>query len=290
MRLFASALIPSLHEVAPDRVDEVFLKKAGCLTARDVLYLTRYFDAHPSLFLKAVRVALTSFSPPQTINSHKINWPMMEQLKAVLCFEEWISVRSMELCQLHGFWPGYLCSLRRLGYRLEHLVTVIQLGDVELLSDSHPLGLLPGSSEEWRLAVELAQKQHGGGAFGLPTCLFCERTLAGSGTDAPMAPVTTITVESVARRMLESVGFEQTTALLRDLDLPRGSLSPEFFFASVLLTLIDQQQLALSHRMLSRLESYVWSRRLVTLPPQAADLLSREKQGLAGLEDLANIQ
>ncbi|XP_029823716.2 uncharacterized protein LOC8051152 [Ixodes scapularis] len=317
-----------LHEVAPDRVDEVFLKKAGCLTARDVLYLTRYFDTHPSLFLKAVRVALTSFSPPQTLssvrkylkneevrwewlqhslrscdsqclkcscgaprmNSHKINWPMMEQLKAVLCFEEWISVRSMELCQLHGFWPGYLCSLRRLGYRLEHLVTVIQLGDVELLSDSHPLGLLPGSSEEWRLAVELAQKQHGGGAFGLPTCLFCERTLAGSGTDAPVAPVTTITVESVARRMLESVGFEQTTTLLRDLDLPRGSLSPEFFFASVLLTLIDQQQLALSHRMLSRLESYVWSRRLVTLPPQAADLLSREKQGLAGLEDLANIQ
>lgn len=104
-------------------------------------------------------------------------------------------------------------------------------------------GLLPGSSEEWRLAVELAQKQHSGGAFGLPTCLFCERTLAGSGTDAPVAPVTTITVESVARRMLESVGFEQTTTLLRDLDLPRGSLSPEFFFASVLLTLIDQQQL-----------------------------------------------
>ncbi|CAN7998606.1 unnamed protein product [Ixodes hexagonus] len=317
-----------LHEVAPDKVNEVLLKKVCCFTARDILYLARYFDARPSLFLKAIQMALTTLPQPQTLssvrkylkneevrwewlrhslqscdvqclkcscgaprtNSHKINWPMMEQLKAVLCYEDWISVRSMELCQLHGFWPGYLCSLKRMGYRLEHLVTVVQLGDVELLSDSHPLGLLPGSSEEWRLAVELAQKQHSGGAHGLLTCLFCERTLFGSGGNVPVATVTTITVESVARRMLEAVGFEQTTSLLRELDLPRGSLSPEFFFASVLLTLIDQQQLALSHRMLSRLESYVWSRRLVTLPPQAADLLSREKQGLAGLEDLANIQ
>lgn len=315
-----------LHETTPEKAEEAFVKKAGCLSARDVLYFTRLCKVGPPLFGKTMRTVLGGFSLPQMLssfrkyleneevrwewvthclqsidnssmkctcgaprqNSHKTSWPMHEHLKAVLCNEDWISSRSLELCRTYTFWPGYLRALKCLGFRTEHLVAVVQLGDTDLLSADSTLGFLPESPEEWKLAVELVRRQRtDDGKDVVLQCLFCgvPMPVTQDGDSAPF-----FTVEFVARRMLSSVGFEQTAALLREMELPCDSLSQGFYLSCALLTLIDQQQAALSHRMLSRLESYIWSRRPVTLPPQVADVLDREKQGLASHDELTDAQ
>lgn len=318
---FIIAHLAVLHQLDPECAKEALLKKLQYMTARDVLYFTKYIKSHPSFFIKAVHRALTAFPLPQMLSSvrkyleneevrwewldhslqacdrqclkclcgaprafsHKINWPWSDYLNSVLCNDQWVSVKSMEVCQQYGFWPGYLYSLKHLGYRLEHLVTVVQLGDSDLLSASHALGLLPEDEEEWKLALELVQKQKKG-PNSMPACLFCGHTLDGTGESA------TLTVEKVARRMLDSLGPDRTSDILEGLDLPKGTLTSHFFFSSVLITLIDQQQLALDHRILSRLEGYLWSRRSVAIAPQVADVLEREKQGLASTEDIADVQ
>lgn len=316
-----------LHEVTPEKAEEAFSKKAGCLSARDILYFTRLCKVmDPSLFGKTMRTVLGGFTLPQMLssfrkyleneevrwewvtqclqsvdnssmkctcgapghNSHKASWPMHEHLKAVLCNDDWISSRSLELCRAHTFWPGYLRALKCLGFRTEHLVAVVQLGDTDLLSADGTLGFLPESPEEWKLAVELVRRQHADDSKDVVLqCLFCSAPMP-VAQDAGSTPF--FTVEFVARRMLSSVGFEQTSALLHEMELPWDSLSRGFYLSCALLTLIDQQQAALSHRMLSRLESYIWSRRPVTLPPQVADVLDREKQGLAGHDELTDAQ
>lgn len=316
-----------LHEAAPEKAEEAFAKKAGWLSARDLLYFTRLCKvADSSLFGKTMRMVLGGFTLPQMLssfrkyleneevrwewvtqclqsadnsamkctcgapghNSHKASWPMHEHLKAVLCNDDWISSRSLELCRAHTFWPGYLRALKCLGFRTEHLVAVVQLGDTDLLSADSTLGFLPESPEEWKLAVELVRRQRADdGRDAIHQCLFCGAPMpvAQDGSSTPF-----FTVEFVARRMVSSVGFEQTASLLREMELPWDCLSQGFYLSCALLTLIDQQQAALSHRMLSRLESYIWSRRPVTLPPQVADVLDREKQGLAGHDELTDAQ
>ncbi|XP_064480905.1 uncharacterized protein LOC135394219 isoform X2 [Ornithodoros turicata] len=302
-----------LHQQDPDSVEDMLLKRVHSLTARDILYFSRYINAHPSLFIKAMHRAFIAFPLPQMLSSvrkylennevrwewvnhslescdlqclkcpcgaprtwsHRVSWP--DYLYAVLLNDQWVSIQSMQVCQLYGFWPGYLYSLKHLGFRLEHLITIIQLGDVELLSSSHQYGLLPESEEEWKLAFELVQKQQKASNHS-PTCLFCDQVLDSSET--------LVTVENLARRMLDSLGLASEI-----LDcLPKGSLSPHFFFSSTLITIIGQQQQALNHRILSRLESYLWSRRPVCVPPQIVDVLEREKQGLASMEDLTDVQ
>lgn len=311
-----------LHEMAQEKVEEdIFPKKAGCLSARDILYFTQLCKVDPSLFLRAMQGALSCFALPQMLSpfrkyleneevrwewvtqclqsvnsdslkcscgaprygSHKMNWPMYEHLKAVLCNKDWISQRSLELCRTYAFWPGYLCALKQLGFRTEHLVNVIQLGDAELLMPDNFLGFVPESPQEWKLAMELVGR-HRPERIVVVMCLSCGKPHKCRENQTPL------TVQSIAQRMLASLGFEQTAAILHELKLPRNSLGQGFYLASVLLTLIEQQQAALSHRMLSRLESYVWSRRPVTLPPQVADVLDREKQGLAGHDDLTDVQ
>ncbi|XP_037277019.2 WD40 repeat domain-containing protein pink [Rhipicephalus microplus] len=308
-----------LHEVAQDKAADTFAKKASSLSARDILYFTQLCKVE-SLFLGAMQGALSCFTLPQMLsslrkyleneevrwewvtqclqsvnneclkcscgapsyNSHKSNWPMYEHLKAVLCNKDWISQKSLELCRTYAFWPGYLCALKHLGHRTEHLVNVIQLGDAELLMPDNFLGFVPESPQEWKLAMELVGRHRTERV--VVTCLSCGKPQKSTETQTPL------TLQSVAQRMLVSLGFEQAAAILHDLNLPRNSLGQGFYLASVLLTLIEQQQAALSHRMLSRLESYVWSRRPVTLPPQVADVLDREKQGLAGHDDLTDVQ
>lgn len=314
------AYLVLLHEVAQEKVEDTFTKKASCLSARDILYFTQLCKVE-SLFLGAMQGALSCFTLPQMLspfrkyleneevrwewvtqclqsvnneclkcscgapsyNSHKTNWPMYEHLKAVLCNKDWISQKSLELCRTYAFWPGYLCALKHLGHRTEHLVNVIQLGDAELLMPDHFLGFVPESPQEWKLAMELVGR-HRTERVVVVTCLSCGKPQKSAESQMPL------TVQSVAQRMLASLGFEQAAAVLHELNLPRNSLGQGFYLASVLLTLIEQQQAALSHRMLSRLESYVWSRRPVTLPPQVADVLDREKQGLAGHDDLTDVQ
>ncbi|KAH6936518.1 hypothetical protein HPB50_018900 [Hyalomma asiaticum] len=144
------------------------------------------------------------------------------------------------------------------------------------------LGFVPESPQEWKLAMELVSRHRTERV--VVTCLSCGKPHKSMESHTPL------TVQSVAQRMLASLGFEQAATILHELNLPRNSLGQGFYLASVLLTLIEQQQAALSHRMLSRLESYVWSRRPVTLPPQVADVLDREKQGLAGHDDLTDVQ
>lgn len=308
-----------LHEVAQEKAADTFTKKASCLSARDILYFTQLCKVE-SLFLGAMQGALSCFTLPQMLssfrkyleneevrwewvvqclqsvnneclkcscgapsyNSHKTNWPMYEHLKAVLCNKDWISQKSLELCRTYAFWPGYLCALKHLGHRKEHLVNVIQLGDAELLMRDNFLGFVPESPQEWKLAMELVSRHRTERA--IVTCLSCGKPHKSMESHTPL------TVQSVAQRMLASLGFEQAATILHELNLPRNSLGQGFYLASVLLTLIEQQQAALSHRMLSRLESYVWSRRPVTLPPQVADVLDREKQGLAGHDDLTDVQ
>ncbi|XP_075544746.1 WD40 repeat domain-containing protein pink isoform X2 [Dermacentor variabilis] len=309
-----------LHEVAQEKLEDTFTKKASCLSARDILYFTQLCKVE-SFFLGAMQGALSCFTLPQMLssfrkyleneevrwewvtqclqsvnneclkcscgapsyNSHKTNWPMYEHLKAVLCNKDWISQKSLELCRTYAFWPGYLCALKHLGHRTEHLVNVIQLGDAELLMPDHFLGFVPESPQEWKLAMELVGR-HRTEKVVMVTCLSCGKPHKSTESQMPL------TVQSVAQRMLASLGFEQAAAVLHELNLPRNSLGQGFYLASVLLTLIEQQQAALSHRMLSRLESYVWSRRPVTLPPQVADVLDREKQGLAGHDELTDVQ
>ncbi|KAK8761103.1 hypothetical protein V5799_027629 [Amblyomma americanum] len=310
-----------LHEVAQEKGEDIFPKKASCLSARDILYFTKLCKVDPSLFLRAMQGALNCFALPQMLSSfrkyleneevrwewvtqclqsvnsdslkcscgaprygsHKMNWPMYEHLKAVLCSKDWISQRSLELCRTYAFWPGYLCALKHLGFRTEHLVNVIQLGDAELLMPDNFLGFVPESPQEWKLAMELVGR-HRPERVVVVMCLSCGKPHKCRENQTPL------TVQSIAQRMLASLGFDQAAAILHELNLPRNSLGQGFYLASVLLTLIEQQQAALSHRMLSRLESYIWSRRPVTLPPQVADVLDREKQGLAGHDDLTDVQ
>ncbi|KAL1427676.1 hypothetical protein MTO96_017362 [Rhipicephalus appendiculatus] len=285
------AYLMLFHEAAQDKAADTFTKKASSLSARDILYFTQLCKVE-SLFLGAMQGALSCFTLPQMLssfrkyleneevrwewvtqclqsvnneclkcscgapsyNSHKTNWPMYEHLKAVLCNKDWISQKSLELCRTYAFWPGYLCALKHLGHRTEHLVNVIQLGDAELLMPDNFLGFVPESPQEWKLAMELVGRHRTEKV--VVTCLSCGKPLKTTESQTPL------TLQSVAQRMLASLGFEQAAA----------------------------QQAALSHRMLSRLESYVWSRRPVTLPPQVADVLDREKQGLAGHDDLTDVQ
>ncbi|XP_037506555.1 Hermansky-Pudlak syndrome 5 protein homolog [Rhipicephalus sanguineus] len=314
------AYLMLLHEAAQDKAADTFTKKASSLSARDILYFTQLCKME-SHFLGAMQGALSCFTLPQMLssfrkyleneevrwewvtqclqsvnneclkcscgapsyNSHKTNWPMYEHLKGVLCNKDWISQKSLELCRTYAFWPGYLCALKHLGHRTEHLVNVIQLGDAELLMSDNFLGFVPESPQEWKLAMELVGR-HRTERVVVVTCLSCGKPHKSTESQTPL------TLQSVAQRMLASLGFEQAAVVLHELNLPRNSLGQGFYLASVLLTLIEQQQAALSHRMLSRLESYVWSRRPVTLPPQVADVLDREKQGLAGHDDLTDVQ
>lgn len=208
--------------------------------------------------------------------SHLHPWPFGRELLQVLDIfgssDQDSSIVS-KLCHDNGFWPGLLLLLRKRQEKEKHLETLLLLDDGRLLSNSHPLGCLPEDMTQWSLFLNQLMNRRLPQHPSSGECLHCGSQGSSVDPDKPCR----LTLDLATRRMLLVFRPAQVLRLLRSLRIPIGRLSSTTYRATILTHLINAQQNILSHSMLARLESYLWSRRSIAIPPQVWKVLEEEK-------------
>ncbi|XP_022240758.1 uncharacterized protein LOC106458744 isoform X2 [Limulus polyphemus] len=192
------------------------------------------------------------------------------------------SNKLSELCYKSGYWLGYIHILKKQSLHEQLLSTVLQLGDIELLYQVGILSALSNYPEKWQnLLFLLSQRQT---VMGEVLCLTCGNSYSeltpfpSSSAETPTNWKVTISWEKIGKLLVEALDSSTAVKLLQESKIPVGGLSASFYQACILSHLIEVQQSALAHRMLSRLESYLWSRRPTTISPEAHQILLKERR------------
>ncbi|XP_072033287.1 LOW QUALITY PROTEIN: uncharacterized protein [Amphiura filiformis] len=86
----------------------------------------------------------------------------------------------------------------------------------------------------------------------------------------------TITWESIAVLLVRNVGAQVGVELLREAKVPEGALSKQFHQACIASALLEKGQSNLSHAMLERVDTYLWSKRPITMAPSLYQLVKNE--------------
>ncbi|XP_076313173.1 LOW QUALITY PROTEIN: WD40 repeat domain-containing protein pink [Tachypleus tridentatus] len=213
--------------------------------------------------------------------SHRYLWKrgkFLEELIETLSPSNKLS----ELCYKSGYWLGYIHILKKWSLHEQLLSTVLQLGDIELLYQVGILSALSNYPEKWqKLLLLLSQRQT---VMGEVLCLTCGNSYSeltpfpSSSTETSTNWKVTITWEKIGKLLVEAFDSSTAIKLLQESKIPVGGLSASFYQACILSHLIEVQQSALAHRMLSRLESYLWSHRPTTISPEAHQILLKERR------------
>ncbi|XP_035229892.1 Hermansky-Pudlak syndrome 5 protein-like isoform X2 [Stegodyphus dumicola] len=213
--------------------------------------------------------------------SHLYPWKHSQLILHILSTTTSMDNRLMDLCFSNGYWKGYILLAKKMKLNNVHRKLVIHLSDVNLLSANDHLGYLPANSEEWKEFFSLYSQSCCTNGF--VTCLMCNKqhntcTDFFLSSDDSKPWNTTLQWEAIARVALSHFDSIKVLEILQQLDIPNGAFTPGFHKAIVMTFLMEKQQSALMHRALTTVGSYLWSRKLQSLSPEARHTLQNEKE------------
>jgi len=203
--------------------------------------------------------------------SHTVAWQKADHLRLLLgymCKKDPKELgKFMDMCWKHCYWSGLIRLCIRANRRKEALRLLMCLGDLCLIKDPQPWGLLPKTLNEWKLLLELLLSRDHQDDKSTHLCA----PLASSDWSSDL------TWSNVTKLMLERLGAGHTVNLLQALALDTPHLSGDFYYSCLLGAVIERRQRTLIHEMLKKLDSYLWSRRSGALAPKINNFRKEEE-------------
>ncbi|XP_023242056.1 Hermansky-Pudlak syndrome 5 protein homolog isoform X1 [Centruroides sculpturatus] len=314
----------------PAKVIELCVKRSHQVAPRDVLYLAKISGCYPELFMTYVDQILEPFPVlyharlmDRLLQCEEVKWEWIQSVLNQNISQElkckcgaprpgshlWPWKNSgllqhvlistlqdeniLELCFQKGFWPGYLQIVKKLGHQKRHLLTILQLADIDLISVQHEAGYIPESIDIWKETLTLISKQQN--KKDVILCLSCGEQYSCktpfvyfSDSEHEEKWTVTLTWENIAKKLLECLGPSVALSLLQEVEIPAGSLSTIFYKTCILTHVMDQQQSALSRNMLTCLESYLWSRKPTSISPEDYQMFMKERQKFLTMSEQAS--
>ncbi|XP_031548759.1 Hermansky-Pudlak syndrome 5 protein homolog [Actinia tenebrosa] len=193
--------------------------------------------------------------------SHKLPWKQEEQLQQLLdvvCQRRVISEMSvfLDICWRHGYWAGVLRLFAAMNHRNPIIQVIVSLGDMANLDTDKPWGPTPQCLDEWKtLLVLVASKtsqnqQH--------ACSVIK--------DSDWSP--DINWENVVHLALKRLGASRLVPLLQEVPYQEMSLPVNFYHKCIMGIVIEKEQGNLIHQMLTKMDTYFWSKRAGVLTPE----------------------
>ncbi|GBL75740.1 Hermansky-Pudlak syndrome 5 protein [Araneus ventricosus] len=212
--------------------------------------------------------------------SHLYPWKYSDLLLHIISTSQDTDGEFKEKLFSCGFWSGYLLLVKKQQLNDIHRKLIIQLGDVSLLDADNQLGYLPSDLEEWKEILALYAQSCV--ATGMMTCLTCNKQHS-TCIEFPHATSTkpwnvSLQWETICRVALLHLDSIKVLEILQTLDIPHGAFSSDFYKSVMRSFLLNKQQSALIHRTLTTVGSYLWSRKLKTLSPEARLVFQKEKE------------
>ncbi|GIY49609.1 hermansky-Pudlak syndrome 5 protein [Caerostris extrusa] len=213
--------------------------------------------------------------------SHLFSWKYSDLLLSILSTTKDMDNDFKERCFSQGFWSGYLLLLKKLKLKDIHRKIIIQLGDISLLDDDNQLGYLPSNLEEWKEFLTLYAQSSV--STEMVTCFTCNKqhsicTEFSHTTNDTKPWNVSLQWETICRVALLHLDSIKVLEILKTLEIPNGAFSSEFYRSLMRSFLLNKQQSALIHRTLSTVGSYLWSRKLKSLSPEARLVFQKEKE------------
>ncbi|XP_071954746.1 uncharacterized protein [Antedon mediterranea] len=232
----------------------------------------------------ATKMSICSCKAPRC-GSHTVVWQYKQILDKLIV--EMATPKMADMCKDRGYWRGCL-ELSAYLPRETILHIVWCLGDVNILQAKN---LSPTSSEEWRYILEHISQLKAFQEREIETSIKCLQCLTEQNatllpsdttdsTNHVVKPTNTITWENTVQLLAKTVGPQTAIDLLGQFTFPKNTISPEFFHNCIMGIVIDRNQRLLTHAMLEKVDSYLWSKRQNALPQQLKQFVKEEHRCL----------
>ncbi|XP_054720701.1 BLOC-2 complex member HPS5-like [Uloborus diversus] len=213
--------------------------------------------------------------------SHLYPWEHMQLMLHILSATSDLDNKFFEFCFIKGFWPGYILLAKKLKLTAIHRKLIIQLCDINLLNINSSTGYLPLDEEEWKEFFRLySQSSVTNDSIKCLSCgklLSCSIEFSAKKADS-ISWISSMQWEAISRIALTHLDSIKVLEILQGLELPTGAFSSAFYKALMMSFLINKQQSALTHRILTTMSSYLWSRKLQSMSPEARLVFQMEKE------------
>lgn len=186
------------------------------------------------------------------------------------------------------YWLGYL-KILKIQRRYDDMTEMIlHLGDVKLFDGKINYGFLPSSHEEWKKLIRHFSEFNVRNSQKILSKGIRDRELSLENKSESLDLSTGNSLEShlrliswneMSHLMLCHMGTVETINILQECDLSADdSLPVNFFQTAIFSAFINRQQRNLTHNLLEKLDSYLWTKKSNCLMPQLQFATSKEKQ------------
>ncbi|XP_033126305.1 Hermansky-Pudlak syndrome 5 protein-like [Anneissia japonica] len=250
----------------------------------------------------ATKMAICTCGSPRS-GSHNLAWEYQELLDTLLV--HMATTKMAAICEQYGYWQGCL-KLSDYLSRKTILDIIWCLGDINILQRK---GLIPTSFDEWQYLLNQISRLEAFSKEAMSTgtsikCYQCftsnsetvsTPSLQNIAIDATNPEVeltvnshsdwsTTITWENTVPLLAKSIGPQTAIDILGKFKIPKNKISPEFFQNCIMGIIINRNQRMVTHAMLEKVDSYLWSKRQHALPQQLKQFVKEEhKCRISGL-------
>ncbi|XP_063400030.1 BLOC-2 complex member HPS5-like [Mytilus trossulus] len=215
--------------------------------------------------------------------SHCLKWNDQDIIDHVISVtNENVIQHHLNLCKKEGYWNGLLVLLKQNERLEEMLMLILYINDVKLLDNNQPNGILPSSVEDWKWFLDQYSSLNCQNTTATDTDQSNEQLVSWSeGADDHITPqCTPITWNAIGQFMLQNLGPVTTVQVIRDCNLTDEMFLLPFFQSCVLSSFIHRQQRNVTHSLLEKLDSYLWTKKPNTLMPELQFLVNSQKEGI----------
>ena len=159
------------------------------------------------------------------------------------------------LCKNYGYLPGLIDLHLKLGQMTQVIDLILDLDDLDSFRR-----LMKDDSNDWKYALEKIEHKIRG-SF--------EENSEGQRL---------ISNDVIMNQMLEKIGTRKSLELLQELPLFLMTISPSIYREFIRKGKIEESLANISRQLLENLDSYLWSKKPPTIPPQIRLMIEEEKQ------------
>ncbi|XP_052064810.1 BLOC-2 complex member HPS5-like isoform X2 [Mytilus californianus] len=216
--------------------------------------------------------------------SHCLKWNDQDIIDHVISVtNENLIQHHLNLCSQEGYWNGLLVLLKHKERLEEMLMLILYLNDVKLLDNNQPNGILPSSVEDWKWFLSQYSSLNHQNTAATDTDQSNDQLVSWSegGDDHCIPQCPPITWNAIGQLMLQNLGPVTTVHVIKDCNMTDQMFSLPFFQSCVLSSFIHRQQRNVTHSLLEKLDSYLWTKKPNTLMPELQFLVNSQKEGIA---------
>ncbi|XP_076115391.1 uncharacterized protein LOC143083080 isoform X1 [Mytilus galloprovincialis] len=215
--------------------------------------------------------------------SHCLKWNDQDIIDHVISVtNENVIQHHLNLCKKEGYWNGLLVLLKPKERFEEMLILILYLNDVTLLDNNQPNGILPSSVEDWKWFLGQFSSFNHQNTAATNSEQSNDQLVSWSegGDDHSISTCTPITWNAIGQLMLQNLGPVTTVQVIKDCNMTDEMFSLPFFQSCVLSSFIHRQQRNVTHSLLEKLDSYLWTKKPNTLMPELQFLVNNQKEGI----------